>query len=316
MLYDRSVYAWYGSRDVPPAVSDPPVDAGSTFLPRGATSMATAEDGLPNFLIIGAMRSGTSSLAYYLRGLPDVFMARNKELHFFTDRFDRGVDWYRCQFEGSAGHSAVGEATPTYMYDPMAVERMGTVVPDAKLVAVLRNPVDRAYSHYWHQVDKKRESASFADAVAMEPERLAGTSGIERRAWAYLEKGDYVSQLTKVCEVYPRDALHVMLFEDLRDRPDDTIASLCAFLGVDRGARPSSLRKVVNPHIRVRSEWVREKSRRLPKRLQDLVGRVNAPRAEYAPMDPETRGMLERHFAARNDMLAAWLGRDLSVWAN
>lgn len=276
--------------------------------------MATADGDLPNFLIIGAMRSGTSSLAHYLRGHPDVFMARNKELHFFTDRFERGLDWYRYQFAGSARYPVVGEATPTYMYDPVAIERMGAVVPDAKLVAVLRNPVDRAYSHYWHQVEKKRESASFADAVTAESERLTGTCGIERRTWAYLEKGRYLAQLTNVCDMYPREALQVVLFEDLRDRPGDVFASLCEFLGVECGERPRSLGKIVNPHINVRSEWVREKARRLPKPVRDLVGRVNAPRAAYPPMAPETRSMLQRHFTADNDALAAWLGRDLSAW--
>jgi hypothetical protein len=207
--------------------------------------MATADGGLPNFLIIGAMRSGTSSLAYYLRAHPDVFMAGNKELHFFTDRYDRGLDWYRHQFEGSAGHTAIGEATPTYMYDPVAVERMSTVLPDAKLVAVLRNPVDRAYSHYWHQVEKQRESASFADAVAAESTRLAGTSGIERRAWAYLEKGRYLEQLNKVCAVYPREALHVLLFEDLRDRPGEVFDALCGLLGVGWDGRPRGRGKLV-----------------------------------------------------------------------
>jgi hypothetical protein len=269
---------------------------------------------LPNFLIIGAMRSGTSSLAYYLRDHPQVFMARNKELHFFTDRFDNGLDWYRYQFGGGDGHAVVGEATPTYMYDPVAVERMAAVLPVAKLVAVLRNPVDRAYSHYWHQVEKGRETASFAEAVAAEPDRIAGREGWERRAWAYVDKGRYRRQLDCVCSFYPRDAIHVILFEDLRDRPDATFASVCEFLGVDTAYAPPTLGRVVNPHIRVRSERVRRATRRLPKRLQDLVGRINAPPTEYPPMEPGMRATLTRTFEPENDALAGWLGRDLSAW--
>lgn len=277
--------------------------------------METAGGDLPNFLIIGAMRSGTSSLAHYLRGHPDVFMSRNKELHFFTDRFDDGIEWYRHQFQGSVGFTAVGEATPTYMYDPVAVERMSAVLPDAKLVAVLRNPVDRAYSHYWHQVAKGREHASFGDAVSAEAGRLEGKTGMQRRAWAYLDKGRYLDQLRGVCAVFPREALHVALFEDLRDRPADTFASICEFLGVESDRRPRSLgRVVVNPYIRVRSEWVRERTRKLPKRLRDVVGHFNAPRAAYPPMDAATRSTLTQYFEAEHEELAAWLGRDLSAW--
>jgi len=286
----------------------------ATLSTEEQPAMATPTGTLPSFLIIGAMRSGTSSLAYYLRDHPQVFMARNKELHYFTDRFDRGIDWYRHQFAGGAGYATVGEATPTYMYDPIAVERMAAVLPDAKLVAVLRNPVDRAYSHYWHQVEKGRETVSFAEAVAAEADRIAGRSGWDRRAWAYVDKGRYREQLKCVCALYPRDALHVILFEDLRDHPDAAFASVCEFLGVDADHAPPTLGRVVNPHIRVRSEWVRRTTRTLPKRLRDLVGRVNAPPTEYPPMDPETRAMLTRRFKPENDALAAWLERDLSVW--
>ena len=93
--------------------------------------MPTTPPALPNFLIIGATRSGTSSLAYHLRGHPDVFFSRDKELHFFTDRYELGLDWYRHQFAGSDGCHAVGEGTATYLYEPVALERMAEVVPDA-----------------------------------------------------------------------------------------------------------------------------------------------------------------------------------------
>jgi hypothetical protein len=270
----------------------------------------------PNFLVIGAMRSGTSSLAYSLRSHLQVFMAPSKELHFFTDRFDEGLDWYRYQFRGSDGCAAVGEATPTYMYDPTAVQRMAALLPDARLIAVLRNPVDRAYSHYWHQVEKGRETMPFADAVAAEPARLAGRSGIDRRAFAYLDKGRYLEQLERVGNFYARDRIHVLLFEDLRDRPAETFAGVCEFLGIDPEATPAPLTKVVNPHIRVRSEWVRRVTRPLPERLRNLVGRVNAPPTDYPTMDPELRAELSRGFERGNDALATWLGRDLSAWRN
>src|SRR5437764_7156012 len=104
---------------------------------------------LPNFFIIGAMRSGTTSLTRYLNAHPDVFVAPGKELHFFDQRFDRGLDWYRDCFERAAGQRAIGEATQSYMYDAEAMTRLAVTVPKARLLAILRNPVDRAWSHYW-----------------------------------------------------------------------------------------------------------------------------------------------------------------------
>jgi hypothetical protein len=105
---------------------------------------------LPNFLIVGAMKSGTTSLARYLGAHPQAYVAPEKEINFFERGYvwNRGVDWYASRFEGAGDALAVGEASPSYMYWPTAIERMASVVPDARLIALLRDPVERAYSHY------------------------------------------------------------------------------------------------------------------------------------------------------------------------
>ena len=113
---------------------------------------------LPNFVVIGAMRSGSTSLYKYLQAHPDVFMPR-KEIHFFDVKWDRGIAWYHTRFEGYAGQTAIGEATPTYLADPVALDRMAATIPDARLVAVLRDPIDRAYSHYWMEHAPRARSA-------------------------------------------------------------------------------------------------------------------------------------------------------------
>ena len=245
---------------------------------------------LPTFLVVGAQRSGTTSLYEYLAAHPDVFMATPKELHFFDRHLDRGVDWYRSRFEGARGERAVGEATPAYLYVPSAAEGMADVVPECRLVAVLRNPVDRAFSHYLLERGRGWEDRSFEDAIDAEPERLASGSIDELLHHSYVDRGRYVRQLRRIGERFARSALLVLLFEDLRDRPEDTYREVCRFLGVDEGFRPPVLGRVYN---------AADASRR---------------RRDAGRMARAVRRRLLEAFRADNDALGEWLGRDLSSW--
>src|SRR4051812_9293771 len=122
---------------------------------------------LPTFVVVGAMRSGTTALVRYLGAHPRVYVGR-KEVHFFDRHFDKGIDWYKSQFDAPSGVLAVGEGTPRYMFDPVAVQRMARVLPDAKLVVTIREPVARAYSHYLKNVARGVEKLAFDAAVAAE----------------------------------------------------------------------------------------------------------------------------------------------------
>ncbi|MET0144038.1 MAG: sulfotransferase [Ilumatobacteraceae bacterium] len=259
----------------------------------------------PTFVVIGAMRSGSTSLYKYLQDHPDVFMPR-KEIHFFDRRWDHGVTWYRHRFEGYAGELAIGEATPTYLTDPVALDRMAATIPDARLVAVLRNPVDRAYSHYWMEHARDRDPRTFEQAI--DDEQLTATSPSD-----YLARGRYAEQLEEVAGRFPREHVHVLLLDDLRDRPEPTYAAVCTFLGVDAGFVPPRIGEKVNRFVSFRSMRVRGVRRKLPTvlRIGRIVGRLNATDDPYVPMAAETRAALDAHFAEANDALAAWLGRDL-----
>ena len=107
---------------------------------------------LPNFIIAGAEKSGTSSLLFYMSEHEDIFTPAKKEIHFFDDgdNFNEGIDWYKQWFTGWSGEKAIGECTPIYMYFPECAQRIHDVYPEMKLIFILRNPVDRAYSNYWH----------------------------------------------------------------------------------------------------------------------------------------------------------------------
>src|SRR5436190_6023827 len=207
---------------------------------------------LPNFVIIGAPRSGTTSLAHSLSQHPEVFVTMQvKELHFFdTANFNRGLDWYREQFSGAdaAGAKAAGEATPTYMYDDTAMKRIAQTVPDARLVAILRNPVDRAYSHYWMNRSLDREDLLFPVAIEAEAGRLSGTDPRAARRYGYVERGRYLPYLKAVTARFSPNQLHIMITEDLDRDPTRQWKALCEFLDVDPSFTPPDLGRNVNAH--------------------------------------------------------------------
>jgi hypothetical protein len=263
------------------------------------------------------MRSGTTSVAQALAEHPDVFMPPGKEIHFFDQRFDLGVEWYRARFAGARGQAAIGEATPRYMYDPRAVARMADVIPDARLVAILRNPVDRAYSHWQHERARGREDLPFAGAVDAEPHRLESEDAIRASHFAYLDRGRYLGQLRRVCRHFPREALHVVIFERFRESPEPAYAALCRFLGVDEGFRPGDLRRAWNPSYGRRSERLGRIAGRAPRAVGRVLSRLNVHRTpSLDPMEPAVRLRLLERFAEENAALASWLDADLSLWGS
>jgi hypothetical protein len=274
---------------------------------------------LPNFFIIGAMRSGTTSLFSALEAHPEVFVAPGKELRFFDLRYERGIDWYQERFRGSDGRVAIGEASQTYMYDPIALERMAAHLPKARLIAILRDPVERAYSHYWLNRSRGREPLSFQEALEAEPERLERPSVTDRFYFSYTDRGRYLVQLDRVCSLYDRSDLHVMLFDDLRDRPVEAFEGVCRFLGVDERAHGPALGTPVNAYQGFRSLRLRALTKQAKRRgwgnATRVMGALNRRRDSYPSMPPDVRGHLGEVFREGNLALAKWLARDLSAWS-
>jgi Sulfotransferase domain len=255
---------------------------------------------LPDFLILGAQKAGTTALYAYLREHPALTGPAWKEVSFFDRHFWRGEAWYRGNFPNkvylrairarAAVDAIVGEASPSYVFHPHAPERAAELVPDARLIVLVRNPVDRALSHYHHEVALGREPLPFEQALDDEETRMAGE--LERMrdpryfsyAWwnfTYQERGRYAEQLERWLELFPHEQLLVIPSEDLLQRPRETYAHVLDFLGAPR---------------------------------HELAAYPRMFEREYPMMDPATRDRLREHFAEPNRRLYELLGRDLG-WA-
>lgn len=222
---------------------------------------------LPDFLVLGTKRGGTTSLWHYLLEHPGVLpmwpaAETLKSSHYFYWHHARGIAWYRSHFPTSAtrrlasrrlGHRVVsGEASPYYLYDPRVPERVRAELPDARLIVALRDPVERAYSHYRERVRAGVEPLTFEQALAAEPERLAGelqamqaNPDYYSRAhdwYSYRDRGVYAPQVRRWQQAFPASSLLILRSEDLYADPQTTLHQVTDFLGLPRIALSSAER--------------------------------------------------------------------------
>ncbi len=216
-----------------------------------AYGMATAElRPSPEFLIIGTKRGGTTSMAAYLFSHPGVAplfpkAVARKGVRFFDDNWDRGERWYRSHFPTKMrrrGGLIAGESTAHYLFDPRATHRAAAVVPEAKIIVLLRDPVERAFSHHRERTRQGVETLSFEDALAAEPSRLEGELermladptyvSFEREHHSYRSQGVYADLLPAWIELFGPDRVHVVISEEFYLDPAGAYAGVLAFLGL------------------------------------------------------------------------------------
>jgi hypothetical protein len=231
---------------------------------------------LPNLLIIGAAKAGTTSLWHYLDGHPEIFMAPDKELHFFDldDNWARGVEWYAERFAGADGQPVVGEATPGYTrfpHRPYAASRAASVVPNAKLIYIVRDPIDRARSHVVHEIRHGREHQDFDQAVLANP--------------LYVDASRYALQIKQWLEHYPRESLLIVESARMRDTQAETLAQIYAFLGVDPMFQPAPI--ALNESARALQSSPTSRRLRQKAGLRSVVGLM--PRALRAGVKERIR---------------------------
>ncbi|HSQ68702.1 MAG TPA: sulfotransferase [Steroidobacteraceae bacterium] len=247
------------------------------------------ERALPDAVILGAQKCGTSSLHNYLTQHPQVIAPLRKEVHYFDLNYGRGERWYRAHF-GLAGEPGLNlDSSPYYLFHPCVPKRMHDLLPEARLIVLLRDPVRRAYSHYRHEFDKGREKLSFEAAIDAEPARVEeagrrlGAGEISRsrehQFHSYLARGRYAEQLERWLEFYPRGRLLVLRFEDLVRQPLEVLNETLAFLGLapmdSARLEPRNTRKYP-PMAAATAERLSEYYAADNVRLEQLLGRPMA----------------------------------------
>ncbi len=257
---------------------------------------------LPDFLVIGAQRGGTSSLYRYLGAHPQIAPSLRKETEYLSRRQARGENWYRTHFPLKSrlrvqrlilGMALTFEATPDYLFHPYASERAAELLPNAKFVVLLRNPTERAFSHYRHMVRLGFETLSFEEALEAETARLAGDLRIlshdpdhncrDLLRFSYVARGRYLEQLERWWQRYERNRFFILSSEELFGNPARSIQGLSRFLGLKESWRPTTF---VNASYR--RGGLPEKDRMLPEtrsRLEHLFGPENARLYEAVGMD-------------------------------
>jgi hypothetical protein len=275
---------------------------------------------LPNFLLIGAEKAGTTALSQFLRQHPEVCFSRPKETWFFNRRYDKGVEWFASHFEHWDGEPAIGEGTARLLQSEEAPARIHEHIPDVQLLCILRNPIERAFSqyHFYVYTGKEDPERSFGEVIRDE------TSDFGRDL---IQQGKYIRHLRRYERVFSRKQIHVELHRDLRENSKQVVRSLYDTLGIDTSYEPDTetehnvtkypasrtvyemirrgwraVAEPVEPHI----PWVANT-------LRSLVRRVLFD-SEKPTMNADDRAYLRRVFEEPNRELQDWLDRDLSHW--
>ncbi len=296
----------------------------------------------PNFLIIGAAKSGTTALFQYLAQHPDVFVCEPKEPHFmafsgtapnFQGPYDdqiinrraiTQIEEYEKFFVGSGGFKAVGEGSvSTLYYAKTSIRNLQTYTPAAKLICILRNPIERAYSAYMYYLSLTREPVqSFEQAWDLEPERLNQNY---HHIWHYRRMGLYSEQVAPFMQAFPAEQLKILIYDDFRREPLKVIRECCEFIGVDPEQtydnRPETLvsgrprNRLIQSLFGKPSGWKRTLRRILPNSLtsglRDFVSKRNLSRE---PMTQAMRTRLRDYYADDVTRLEGLIQRDLSNW--
>lgn len=309
----------------------------------------------PNFFIVGAPRCGTTSLYQYLRAHPEIFMPARKEPHFFGSDLDdprrpRSRAEYLALFAEARLEKRVGEASTSYLYSRQAAREIKEFAPEARIIVMLRNPVDMMYSFYnqaynfWGaRYGAAEDLADFESALEAEDERKRGSrlpgnleavsyTGDERtRSYHFLFYRDlarYAAQLQRYLDCFGRDNVHAIIFDDLQKTPAQVYRETCAFLEVAEDYQPDF--RVYNSQQRFRSKTVARLLRLVPVPVlgagrnilvrflgraasAKLLGLMHGP-ARPRPLESALRGRLQAEFAAEVEQLSALLGRDVTHW--
>lgn len=218
-----------------------------------------------NFLIAGVQKGGTTALAQYLNQHPDLWIPTSKELHFFDDE---SINWagnlahhyhhYEAQFEPASERQLCGEATPIYTFWWPAMSRIWHYNNQMRFIIILRNPIDRAYSHWTMEYNRHLDIRDFESALELEPERCRLALPHQHRIFSYISRGYYSEQLRRLWTFFPQQHTLIILQEELRSAPSLTLSKIHRFLGLDERSTGIEVRANMNSYASQMSEKARE----------------------------------------------------------
>ena len=289
---------------------------------------------LPNFFVVGAQKAGTTSLHNYLCSHPDIFLPTMKETKFFADdeRYIKGLSYYLSEhFSTWHGEKAVGEIDPDYMYFEQVLERMDVNLDlrATKFIFVLRNPVDRAFSHYLMTVRRGVENLSFEEAIRLESKRIS-KDYLTKMHFSYISRGFYLPQIQRFLAYLDKTNMLFILSDDLKNNTLDALTSCYRFLSVEEAVIPPDLDVLHHVAMAPRSKRLlqlilRESlakklfhmlvpSDKVRKKFRKKMLEMNQTSEHGLVMQEDTRRMLAGMYREHNSQLAEFIGRDLSHW--
>lgn len=235
------------------------------FVKRGISGITASSRVLPDFIIIGTVRSGSTSLYYNICEHPSVLSADYDEIGFFDSNFHLGIDWYRSMFptkkeiehvKKKTGFAITGEDTPFYFWKNEAAERIYEMNHDSKIISIFRNPVDRAYSNYNISVIAKTEKLTFEEAIDEEINYLNTHSFRESadRRRSYLAKGLYENQIKIWFELFSREQIHLLFTEDMQNNPEKTLKDVFEFLKIPEYTIKNPQKQKANEYKKMKSQ--------------------------------------------------------------
>jgi hypothetical protein len=303
---------------------------------------------LPNFLIVGAAKSGTTSLCAYLEQHPQIFISPDKEPNFFafegltlpsfsgpanTNKLYKtlyqysvtDINSYQALFKNGFQHKAIGEGSVRYLYFPQTAERIKKYIPDVRLIVILRNPIDRLYSHYLMMREMYQlEPLGLMQALEQENERINNNWGWD---WHYVKVGMYYQQLKRYLDLFDRESIKVFLYEDFCQNPVQVVQEVCRHIGVDDNFVPDisqrskvatcfsksyQINYLLNQPNPMQSTLRCLLPQSIYKRVISYGNRLN--RTPVVPMASNIRNHLQGVFKEDILQLQDSISRDLSAW--
>jgi hypothetical protein len=305
---------------------------GNDYAATGIVERDTSEALVwPNFFVVGAVKCGTTSLYAHLKNHPQVFMPDLKEPAFFADSIKPvppdvlktccpgDLDRYQKLYQGARKSSAIGDASPAYLWDEEAAEKIHQVSPHARIIMILRDPVERAYSHYLLKIQEGKESRTFLDALKQDSVR-------DQSGWweprLYIECGLYYSQVKRYLNLFGKSQVAVLLFEDLNRDPDGFLRKVANHLGIDPDLfDKSEMEKVHNPFKKPRFRSVLRFADFLGPRIRHMLLPASVRWRIYnssllfdkkrPPQCEESKELLRQIFAPDVASLEVLLGRQM-----